>query len=132
VDHPANPISSFPIRRGSVQSSHSGLFLPDRIGSARPFGGDSREARSRLHPNRRRRAARRTFQVAWEDHRKPEHPRGFREADELVRNLISTRDRLLIMPQFSTDTREGCQRCVPNTAFPLADSAVVLSVLGYC
>ena len=72
------------------------------------------------------------LQVAWEDHRKPEHPRGFREADQLVRKLISTRDRLLIMPRFSTDTRAVCQRCVPNTAFPLADPAVVLSVLGYC
>jgi hypothetical protein len=41
LDHPANPISPFPIGRGSVQGSHSGLFLPDFIGAAHPFGGDS-------------------------------------------------------------------------------------------
>jgi hypothetical protein len=41
VHHPSNPISPFPIRGDSVQGSHSGLFLPDRIGAARPFGGDS-------------------------------------------------------------------------------------------
>jgi hypothetical protein len=72
------------------------------------------------------------LQVAWEDHRKPEHPCAFLEADQLVRKLISTHDRLLTMPQFSTDTREVCQRCVPNSPFPLADPAEVLSVLGYC
>jgi len=73
-----------------------------------------------------------SIEVAWEDHRKPGHPRAFREADQLVRNLIFTRDRLLITAQFSTDTRDVCQRCVRKTPFPLADPAEVLSVLGYC
>jgi hypothetical protein len=70
--------------------------------------------------------------AAWQDHRKSGHPCGFREADELVRNLISTRDRLLITPQFSTDTRDVCPRCVSHAPFPLADPARILSVLGYC
>ena len=73
-----------------------------------------------------------TVDVAWEDHRKPGHPCGFREADQLVRSLISRRDQLLITPRFSTDTREVCPRCVPETPFPLADPTHILSVLGYC
>jgi hypothetical protein len=72
------------------------------------------------------------LEAAWEDHRKPEHPCAFRDADKLVRELISTRDKLLIRPQYSTCTGDVCPRCVPNARFPLADPAQVLSVLGYC
>jgi hypothetical protein len=57
------------------------------------------------------------LEVAWEDHRKPGHPCAFREADQMVRKLISTRDRLLVTPQFSKDTRDVCRRCVPTTLF---------------
>jgi len=72
------------------------------------------------------------LEIAWQDHRNPEHPGEFREADQLVRNLISTRRTLLISQQFSKDTREVCRRCVPDSPFRLADPADVLSVLGYC
>ena len=71
------------------------------------------------------------LEAAWEDHRKPEHPGLFREADKLVRRLISARTQLLIRPQYSICTHDVCPRCVPDAAFPLADPAQVLSVLGY-
>ncbi len=72
------------------------------------------------------------LEAAWEDHRKLDHPCAFREADQLVRKLISTREKLLITPEYSTNTRDVCPRCVPNAPFLLADPAEILSVLGYC
>lgn len=72
------------------------------------------------------------LEAAWQDHRKPDHPCVFRDADEMVRKLISTRARLLISPQYSTRTRDLCPRCVSNAPFPLADPTQILTVLRYC
>jgi hypothetical protein len=74
----------------------------------------------------------RDLDAAWPDHRKPGHPAAFPEADALVRKLISTRGHLLIEPQYSTDPSETCPRCIPDAAFPLADPARILALLGYC
>jgi hypothetical protein len=69
---------------------------------------------------------------AWQDHRKPAHPKTFEEADSLLRDLIPARQNCLINPDYSKNIGEACPRCVPSAAFRLADPNVVLSLLGYC
>jgi hypothetical protein len=71
------------------------------------------------------------LEVAWQDHRRPGHPVMFRETNILVRGLIASHQHLLVTPDYSKDATQICSRCVPTTAFPLADSQLVLSVLGY-
>jgi hypothetical protein len=71
-------------------------------------------------------------EVAWQDHRKPDHPVTFHEANTLVRGLITTHRDLLITPHYSNDVTQICSRCVPTAAFPLADPHLVFSLLGYC
>jgi hypothetical protein len=71
-------------------------------------------------------------EVAWPDHRKPGHPKTFREASTLVHRLIATHRDLLITVDYSKDATQVCPRCVASDAFPLADSHLVLSLLGYC
>ncbi len=71
-------------------------------------------------------------EVAWKDHRKPDHPVTFHEANTLVQSLIATDRNLLITPCYSTDVTQVCSRCVPTAAFPLTDPSLVLSLLGYC
>jgi len=72
------------------------------------------------------------MRLAWQDHRKPQHPATFEKASGLLHTLISARRDLLITPEYSTNTSEQCARCLPTPAFSLADPKVVLSVLGYC
>ena len=72
------------------------------------------------------------LEVAWQDHRKPDQPSCFREAEVLVHELIATHRELLTTPDYSTDATQICSRCVPTAAFPLADPNLVLSLLGYC
>jgi hypothetical protein len=71
-------------------------------------------------------------EVAWKDHRKPDDPVTFHEANPLVQGLIATHRDLLITPDYSKDVTRICSRCVPTAAFPLADPNLVLSLLGYC
>jgi hypothetical protein len=71
-------------------------------------------------------------EAAWQDHRKLDHPVMFSEANALVRGLIATHRNLLITPDYSKDATKICSRCVPTTAFPLADPHLLLSLLGYC
>jgi hypothetical protein len=71
-------------------------------------------------------------EVAWQDHRKPDHPGTFYEANALVRSLIATHRHLLIVPQYSKDVTQTCSRCKPSETFPLAEPQLVLSLLGYC
>ena len=70
--------------------------------------------------------------AAWQDHRRPDHPMTFREANTLVLGLIATCRDALITPEYSKDTTQVCPRCVGTKAFPLADPHRVLSMLGYC
>ena len=51
-------------------------------------------------------------EVAWPDHRKPGHPKTFREASTLVQRLIATHRDLLINVDYSKDATQGCPRCV--------------------
>ena len=71
-------------------------------------------------------------EVAWQDHRRPDHPATFHEANTLVRGLIATHRHLLVAPQYSKDVTQTCSRCIPSAAFPLAGPQLVLSLLGYC
>jgi hypothetical protein len=71
-------------------------------------------------------------EVAWQDHRKPDHPLTFREANTLVRGLIATHRHLLVAAQYSKDVTQTCSRCIPSATFPLAEPQLVLSLLGYC
>ena len=73
-----------------------------------------------------------SVEAAWQDHRKPTHPKTFGETNTLVKQLIVTRCDLLISPDYSKDADEICRRCVPTPPFQLADPKVVLSLLGYC
>jgi len=72
------------------------------------------------------------METAWQDHRKQGHPLTFHETHSLVSGLLAARRDLLITPEYSKDVRQICPRCVPATAFPLADPKVVLALLGYC
>jgi len=72
------------------------------------------------------------LEVAWQDHRRPGHPVTFREANTLARGLIASHHNLLITPDYCKDATQICSRCVPTTVFPLADSHLVLSLLGCC
>jgi hypothetical protein len=72
------------------------------------------------------------LEVAWQDHRKPSHPVMFRAADSLVRDLIETQSSLLVTPEYSNNATQICTRCVPTHTFPLADTHLVISLLGYC
>lgn len=71
-------------------------------------------------------------EVAWQDHRRPDHPVTFREADTMVRDLITTRRHFLISPKYSKNATQSCSRCAATAAFPLADPHLILSLLGYC
>ena len=68
----------------------------------------------------------------WEEHRKPDDPKSFREAAALLREAIVERADLLIPPVYSTDVDEVCPRCESTVAFRLADSRQVFRLLGYC
>jgi hypothetical protein len=72
------------------------------------------------------------IEAAWQDHRKPTNPMTFDETNRLLKELIATRRSLLITPDYSKDAAEICPRCVRNSPFQLADSNMVLSLLGYC
>jgi hypothetical protein len=69
---------------------------------------------------------------AWQEHRKPNHPRSFVDAANLLQDLIGARRDLQIVPVYSQDVSATCSRCKPTQAFPLADATRVLSLLGYC
>jgi hypothetical protein len=71
-------------------------------------------------------------QPAWRDHRKPGHPQDFKDARDLLHELIPKRTDLLIVPEYSKDVSAVCPRCVPTSAFPLADPRAIFSALGYC
>lgn len=71
-------------------------------------------------------------EVAWQDHRKPDHPVTFHEADTLVRGLMATHRHLLVAPQYSKDITQTCSRCRTSATFPLAEPQLVSSLLGYC
>jgi hypothetical protein len=73
-----------------------------------------------------------TVETVWQDHRKPTHPRTFRETNTLITGLISSCRNLLVRPEYSKNTTEICPRCVRTSPFPLADPNVVLWLLGYC
>ena len=72
------------------------------------------------------------METAWLDHRKPAHPLTFKEAIDLLRDLIPARHDLLIAPEYSKDAEDVCLRCRNIRAFRLADPKIILSILGYC
>jgi hypothetical protein len=71
-------------------------------------------------------------ETAWQDQRKPFHPTTFKEAADLLQEIIPLRRDLLIKLDYSRDVTAVCERCVPTGAFRLADPSVMLSLLGYC
>lgn len=71
-------------------------------------------------------------EIAWQDQRKSYHPTTFKEAADLLQEIIPFRPDLLIRPDYSKDVTAVCERCVPTGAFRLADPNVMLSLLGYC
>ena len=73
-----------------------------------------------------------SVEVAWQDHREPDHPLTFREANTIVRDLVATDGHLLVTPKYSNDLNQICSRCVATPAFPLADPHLILSLLQYC
>jgi hypothetical protein len=71
-------------------------------------------------------------ETAWRDQRKPFHPTTFKEAADLLRQIIPLCRDLLIKPDYSRDVKPMCGRCAPAGAFRLVDPNVMLSQLGYC
>ena len=74
----------------------------------------------------------RDAQSAWCDYRKPAQPESFAEVKKILTEFITNRRDLLVTPEYSKDVHARCERCIPTTAFPLADPRAILSVLGYC
>jgi len=68
----------------------------------------------------------------WREHRKPQSPASFEETAHKLRQVIASRQDLLIAPTYSTNVDEICQRCQRTDRFPLTDARQVLSILGYC
>jgi hypothetical protein len=71
-------------------------------------------------------------ETVWQDHRKPDQPETFREANALLQSLIPAHPELLIESEYATSAEEICGRCANTSAFHLADRRVILSLLGYC
>ena len=71
-------------------------------------------------------------QSVWGDHRKRDHPTAFKDARDLLHELIPRRSDLLIYPDYSQDIGAACPRCVASSVFPLANRRAIFSVLGYC
>jgi hypothetical protein len=67
----------------------------------------------------------------WQFHRRKDHPSTFREADHLLHDLIPRRQEYLIIPKYSNDGSEICNRCRSTPHFPLADPKEIHSILGY-
>lgn len=72
------------------------------------------------------------IEIAWQDHRKPNEPATFREANVLLQTSIPACDELLVTPVYSTEVAGICHRCHETSAFHLAEPGTILSVLGYC
>lgn len=72
------------------------------------------------------------MEMAWQAHRKPNHPESFLTAAHLLTDLIATRKDLQVVPIHSKDVHESCSRCKETEAFPLANASHILSILGYC
>jgi hypothetical protein len=70
------------------------------------------------------------IEMVWADHQRENHPATFRKAHELLQDLVSNRQELLITPTYST-AFENCKRCMPMPYFQLADPKRVYSILGY-
>jgi hypothetical protein len=70
------------------------------------------------------------METVWPYHRRENHPATFREAHELLQDLIPSRQELLFTPAYST-AFEICQRCVSTPYFQLADTERLFSILGY-
>lgn len=71
-------------------------------------------------------------EIAWHDHRKPQHPTTFAHATARLQELVPVHPELLIVPEYSRDINAVCPRCAPTSQFPLANPALVLDSLGYC
>lgn len=67
----------------------------------------------------------------WEFHRREDHPTTFKEAHDLLQNLIPRRQECLITPTYSNNGNEICKRCKPTSYFPLAAPKIIHSILGY-
>jgi hypothetical protein len=72
------------------------------------------------------------METAWQDHRKPAHPRSFEEVRRTLPDLIGAHPGLLITPVYLKNAEEQCPRCAPFARFQLADPNAVLALLGYC
>jgi hypothetical protein len=72
-----------------------------------------------------------SVESVWEFHRREDHPATFKEAHDLLQNLIPRRQESLMTPTYSNDGNEICKRCIPTSYFPLADPKIIHSILGY-
>jgi hypothetical protein len=71
------------------------------------------------------------MEEVWPLHRREAAPGTFKEAHDLLRDLIPRRQEYVITPAFSKDGDEVCKRCKPTSDFPLADAKEIYSILGY-
>ena len=123
VEFPSGPIQL--ISGEDVLARAARLLLDLRVGVPVPakYANDYLRLEKVMQPS--------DVEAAWQDHRKPDHPVTFREANMLVQGLVATHRDLLITPIYSRDATQICSRCVATAAFPLADPHLVLSLLGY-
>ena len=71
-------------------------------------------------------------EVAWRDHRKSTDPLTFEEARNCIRNLVESRDDLLVIREYSRDVSAVCPKCRETGPFRLASPETILSILGHC
>jgi hypothetical protein len=72
------------------------------------------------------------LQSIWQEHRKPQHLKSFRETVLRLEVAIKKHPDLLVSPTYSSDIREVCQRCENAEDFPLSDASQIFAILGYC
>jgi hypothetical protein len=70
-------------------------------------------------------------ELAWQDHRRPDDPASFHEAEQLVTGLISKHAALLVSPEYSRDPDAVCGKCRKVGRWRRSEPAAILSLLGY-
>jgi hypothetical protein len=124
MDLPGGPLRVVSLEDLVARAARLLLDLAEGVPAARKHARDYVRFAECVRPDQ--------VEAAWGDHRKPAHPDAFRQAKAVLRDLLPISAHLLMVPRYSHDPNAQCPLCAPNSAFPLADPQVVLSLLGYC
>jgi hypothetical protein len=124
VDLPSGPIQLISIEDLVARTARLVLDLAEGVPVASKHAVDYMRLVELVDPS--------NVEAAWQDHRRPTHPRTFYETAGVLQNLISTRSNLLVTPEYSKEIGVLCPRCVHTPPFQRADAKLALSLLGHC